>query len=82
MILPTKRLSIDRSLLFIGSEILGLLNKPKTVSQLWVNYRGIGKIKSGDRIITFDVFSLALDFLFTIGAVDLIDSKVRRTNNA
>ena len=30
MILPTKRLSQDRSLLYVGAEILRLADEPKT----------------------------------------------------
>jgi hypothetical protein len=35
MILPTKRLGIERAMLTVGAEILELLTEPKTVSRLW-----------------------------------------------
>ncbi|MEC7277902.1 MAG: ABC-three component system middle component 6 [Bdellovibrionota bacterium] len=76
MIFPTKRLSIDRSLIFVGAELLELLVKPKTVNQLWAKYRNKTSIKEGKKIITFEIFNLALDFLYVINVVDFKDGKV------
>jgi hypothetical protein len=39
MILPTKHLSEDRALLTVGGQLLGLLEKPKTVSVLWEDFK-------------------------------------------
>ena len=35
MILPTKRLPQDRTLLFVGAQVLELLKAPATVSRIW-----------------------------------------------
>ena len=35
MILPTKHLTSDRSLLALGSEILSIIDEPKTVLRVW-----------------------------------------------
>lgn len=47
MILPTKRLSQDRSLLYVGGEILRLVNEPKTVSRLWQELQSARSAQSG-----------------------------------
>ena len=36
MILPTKGLALDRALLSVGAEVLRRLDRPKTVSRLWI----------------------------------------------
>jgi hypothetical protein len=81
MIFPTKRLSLDRSLVFVGAELLELLGQPKTVNQLWAKYRSKSKIKEGKRIITFELFNLALDFLFIINVVDFRNGKLIKVQN-
>jgi hypothetical protein len=69
MILPTKHLAPDRTLLAIGAELLGLLDEPKTVSRLW---NDLGKFRSRGAVqnpLTFDWFVLALDMLFALKAI-------------
>jgi hypothetical protein len=67
MILPTKRLPEERSLIGIGGEVLGLLNEKKTVSSLWDEFKRLRHDR--DAPITFDWFVLALDFLFMMNAI-------------
>jgi hypothetical protein len=38
MILPSKHLTTERSLLAIGADILSLLKEPKSVSKIWLDY--------------------------------------------
>ncbi len=38
MILPTKHLRADRSLIAVGGEVLGMLGESKTVSRLWEEF--------------------------------------------
>lgn len=71
MILPSKHLSEKRALLTVGSEILGMLDRPRTVSSLWEAVRA-GKVKAR-RILSYDWFVLALDLLFLMDAVTLRD---------
>jgi hypothetical protein len=63
MILPSKHLGLDRSLIGTGSVVLGFLSEPRNVSTLWY------KAKENPGIKTFESFSLTLDFLFAIGAI-------------
>jgi len=64
MILPAKHISLSRSYLGNGASLLNILEKPKTVSDLWFEMR------NSKKNVTFDNFVLSLDFLFIIGAVD------------
>ena len=79
MILPTKHLNVDRSLLFIGAEILEIVQQPAAVSYAWDSYkkRQSGSWRGGSSV-TFDWFLLALAFLFTVGAIELEDGRLRR----
>lgn len=70
MILPSKHLPEDRSLVYLGGEILCLLSGPKTVSRLWDEIKKSRGGQDATHGITFDWFVLALDFLFTVGAID------------
>lgn len=68
LILPTKRLPIDRSLMVVGAEILELIQEPITVSRLW--YELVKKReKSEQTLVTFDWFVLALDFLYALKCI-------------
>ena len=72
MILPTKRLSIESSLLGVGADILRLLNQPKTVSRVWEELKTVRQHlnEKGERL-TFEWFVLSLDFLFLTDAISL-----------
>jgi hypothetical protein len=78
MILPTKHLSDDKALISVGSVILAGLNRPKSVSQLWSELAEGTEEPDGRASLTFDWFILALDFLFTIDAIQIQDGLLRR----
>ena len=78
MILPTKRLNQDRALLYVGSEVLSLLEEPKTVSRVWDELEKLRASKSETSVLTYDWFVLALDLLFSIHALDLERGLLRR----
>jgi hypothetical protein len=75
MILPTKHVSTSHSILGLGATILLYLDKPRTVSSLW------GRARKHPEIGTFDRFTLVLDFLYMIGAVDFENNLLRRNNS-
>lgn len=70
MILPTKHIPLDRSLLGAGAVLLSLLKAPLTPTAIW------DRAKSAPEIGTYGRFVLALDFLFAVGAVDLVDGLI------
>jgi hypothetical protein len=72
MILPTKHLGLSRSILGMGAALLENLREPQTVSSLW------GAVRSRSEVVTFQRFTLALDFLYLIGAVEWDDGMLRR----
>lgn len=72
MILPTKHLPLERTLLAGGAQLLGILDRPQTVSQLWDQVRGQSAFP------TFDHLALTLDLLFALGMIDVQDGRLRR----
>ncbi|MBX8464322.1 ABC-three component system middle component 6 [Deinococcus sp. RIT780] len=75
MILPTKYLNIDRSLLNLGAEVMTLLGREKPVSKLWEEFQ---KTRQGKAIVTYEWFVLTLDLLFCLGYVDYKSGKIVR----
>lgn len=80
MILPTKRISQDRALLWVGAQILARLGEAKTVSKLWSELKLARNPNLGYAPISFDWFTLALAFLFSTGAIELNRGRLRRTS--
>lgn len=78
MILPTKHLPQERSLIGIGGELLGLLDEKKTVSALWSEFKRSRRNRGAT--ITFDWFVLALDLLFMMNAITAVKGLVQRAN--
>lgn len=72
MILPTKYVSSEHSLIGTGAAILSGLRQPTTVSSLWENLR------TNLRVGNFEHFALALCLLYAIGAVEMQDGLLRR----
>jgi hypothetical protein len=71
MLLPTKGLSPDRSLVFLGGQVLLRLGAPTTVSSLWTGVRSDRGREPGFAPLTYDWFLLSLDLLYVVGAVQL-----------
>lgn len=74
MILPSKHIPLERSLLAIGAEVLRTLDRPQTVSSLWERFRE----SSARADVSYEWFILSLDFLYICGAVDLSNGLLRR----
>ena len=70
MILPTKHLSPERSIISVSSEVFELIGRRSTVSSIWNSLQEKHKasLRFGD--VPFDWFILALDFLYLIGAIE------------
>lgn len=81
MILPTKRVSEDRALLTIGARILDLLDRPKTVSRIWEEYKNTYGDNQGVRI-SYDWFVLALDLLYILEAIDRDNGRIYKNTSA
>lgn len=72
MILPTKHITPERSLLGVSALILQYLNHPQTLSRLWDQVRSLPVIGSYDRFI------LALDLLYLMEAITFDEGLLRR----
>jgi len=70
MILPTKHIPLDRSLLGAGALLLLLLDAPLTPTAIW------DRAKHAPEIGTYVRFVLVLDFLYSIGAIDMLDGLI------
>lgn len=76
MILPTKHIAPQNSLLGIGAALLELLSDQQTVTRLW------DQARTGNKLLTFQRFVLAVDLLFAIGAVELTDGILQRRTHS
>ncbi len=73
MILPTKHLSTNDSLLGIGASLILLLSRQQqTLTRLWDEARSI------NQQITYPQFLLSLDLLYTLGAVEMDNGVLRK----
>ena len=72
MILPSKHVSQEGSLLGIGALLLDELDQPHTVTSLWERAREEGTVG------TFERFVLGVDMLYIIGAVSLKNGLIER----
>lgn len=72
MILPTKHITVSNSLMGLGAQILSYLNRPATVSSLWQDVRALPEIA------TFERFTLTLDLLFIMNAIEYRDGYIQR----
>jgi len=70
MILPTKHVSLDKSLLGAGAFLLSRIDEPATTTGLW------SIVKEAYCIESYGRFILTLDFLYAIGAIDLVDGLI------
>ncbi len=72
MILPSKHVKVQQSLLGLAALLLTQLQSSDTVSSLWF------RVSDNPNIGSFFRFTLALDLLFLMGALDLRSGKLRR----
>ena len=80
MILPSKKLNPENSLIHIGGIVLNTLSEPKTVSRVWQEFKET-RIQNPitDSIdLTYDWFILSLDLLFIFGAIGLRQGRLHR----
>lgn len=79
MLMPTKHIKTENALVGVGAEVLYLLDRDKTVSTL---FRDLQNWRDENELTTvhFDWFLLALDFLFSVGAVRFESGVVRKMN--
>lgn len=65
MILPTKHLTVERSLLGIATKILKMLSQPRTVSYLWEIFNDKCS-QENFAPVSYEWFILGIDLLFIL----------------
>ena len=73
LILPTKHIATANTALNVGALLMRHLERPVTVTALW------SRLSRTPEVETFDRFVLALDFLYSMGLIDLQDGRLQRT---
>ncbi len=81
MLLPTKGISAERALITVGSELLEILETPRSVSELWELLAEQNRKNDEADRITFDWFSLATACLFSINLCEWTPSGHLRRRN-
>ena len=81
MILPTKKLRPENSLIYLGGRILHFLNEPTTVSRIWEEFqRGrLEELNADACDVSFDWFVLSLDLLHILGAIEYSEGRLQRS---
>jgi len=72
MILPTKHISLNQSLIGLGALLLKKLDRPRTVSGLW------RKVRLVPEVGTFQRFVISLDFLYALGLIQFRNGLLNR----
>jgi hypothetical protein len=81
LILPTKYLLPQDSLLFIGGQILRIIGgETKTVSRTWAELTQARR-ESGYSMPSFDWYILALDLLYMLQILDFSDGRLSRRSS-
>lgn len=80
MIAPTKHLTLKRSLLGVGADILSLVDAPMSISSLWDRFKEIRGPEESNRI-PFEWFILAIDMLYLLGAVEYRRGRLVRSES-
>lgn len=79
MLMPTKHIKTENALIGVGAEVLALLDRDKTVSRLFSDLQE-DRRESELTTIHFDWFLLAIDFLFSIGAIRFESGLIKKMN--
>lgn len=71
MIMPEKHIKLAESLFGLGGYLLKLLDRPKTIDELWTEYSKVNNSSVFPAYHGFDSLVLAVDFLFLIGSINI-----------
>jgi hypothetical protein len=68
---------LSESIIGLGGFILGDLDEPKTVDRIWHDFENIRDTDIFPSYQSFDNFVLAISFLYTIGAIRMLEEDGR-----
>lgn len=78
MILPSKGITQERALLTIAAQVSLVLTEPMTVSQAWEGFKVWRNKNHNVASISFAWFSLALDLLYAMDAIQIHDGLLHK----
>jgi len=78
MLVPAKHINFSESLLGFGSYILKILDKPKSIDDLWKIYQSDLENKEYFSSHSFDNLMLTIIFLFSIGSIDEKNGRIEK----
>lgn len=78
MIVPSKSIREDLALLTVGAQILEILEVSATVNALWDRVTELRAQRESPSALPFWWFALALDLLYSMGAVEIVNGEVVR----
>lgn len=73
MLLPSKHIRLSESLFGLAGYLLRLLDTPVTVDELWWKFSKVNNSRHLPAFHDLDNVILALNFLYTIGAININD---------
>ncbi|MCK4205965.1 hypothetical protein J3U99_14405 [Brucella pituitosa] len=79
MLMPTKHIKSENSIIGVGAEILDILYRDRTVSSLFTELQ-CRRRENELTTLHFDWFLLALDFLFSVGAIQFEAGVMKKLN--
>ena len=69
MLIPAKHITFSESILGLGSYVISLLSKPKSIDEIWANYQKDISLNDDMYKHSFDNIMLAFIFLYSIGKI-------------
>jgi hypothetical protein len=80
MILPTKHLRTESSLIYVGGIVQNtIVGRALSIDQLWYQVKNKYKTET-KKDITYDWFILSLNMLYIIGLVDFEKGKIKEAD--
>jgi hypothetical protein len=73
MILPQKHIKLSESLFALAAYVLKFSKKPITVDRLWDKFQKLNNTPELPAYHEMDNLILAVEFLYTIGLIDMND---------
>jgi hypothetical protein len=70
MLMPNKHIRVAESILGLSAYLLSLLKEPASLDDVWIKFQKTNNTPSFPAHQGFDNFVLAMDLLYTIGAIE------------
>jgi len=78
MLVPAKHISFSESLLGLGSYLLKILNKPKSIDEIWNEFQDDIENNNYPVNHSLDNLMLSIIFLYSINSICEINGKIQK----